>query len=255
MMNNIGQPHYYYLDEKRKIIYVRFPYQKSNDNEYGKITINYKGEYISVPLMLHHVWNFLDEFGALLGCERLQEEHNLDYKNRILDVFKHPANSTKFGLANGIARELGLRKFKIWEDTTKPFVIKDKMVIINTIEIGKEDVNLYNMTLDINDNLIIGPYTENIGPLDVTYISGLEMYPLNDLTEPKISNELINSDGTYTPKMNKIIKEVRDNSSIIFGDFKYDESYWNKDKDYDNIPYGFEPSRLDANISGFEKFE
>ena len=51
---------------------------------------------------------------SIISEFNLDFKKNYDYKNRILDVFKNHANSTKKGLANGIARELGLRKFKVW---------------------------------------------------------------------------------------------------------------------------------------------
>jgi hypothetical protein len=58
--------------------------------------------------LLHHIWNAFDEFGLLLGIERLFGERNTTFKERILDVFRKPANSTKQGMINGISRDLGL---------------------------------------------------------------------------------------------------------------------------------------------------
>lgn len=57
---------------------------------------------------LHHIWNVFDEFGLLLGIYRLAGEKNADFKERILDVFRKPANATKEGLENAISRELGV---------------------------------------------------------------------------------------------------------------------------------------------------
>lgn len=57
---------------------------------------------------LHHIWNAFDEFGLLLGIERMFGERNDAFKQRILDVFLKPANSTKDGMVNGISRDLGL---------------------------------------------------------------------------------------------------------------------------------------------------
>ena len=57
---------------------------------------------------IHNVFNELDEFGILLGLPRLEEERNAEYKQRLLDVMVHRANSTKRGLIYGITRELGL---------------------------------------------------------------------------------------------------------------------------------------------------
>lgn len=57
---------------------------------------------------LHHIWNAFDEFGLLLGVDRLFGERNAAFKERILDVFRKPANATQSGLVNGLSRELGL---------------------------------------------------------------------------------------------------------------------------------------------------
>lgn len=57
---------------------------------------------------LHHIWNAFDEFGLLLGIERLHGERNAQFKERILDVFRKPGNSTEDGLKNALSRDLGL---------------------------------------------------------------------------------------------------------------------------------------------------
>ena len=68
---------YYFLDETRKLIYVHYSYDKNKNNKYGSINIEADGEIYSYPLTLHHVWNFLDEFGMLVDCKRLYEEKNI----------------------------------------------------------------------------------------------------------------------------------------------------------------------------------
>lgn len=57
---------------------------------------------------VHHIWNPLDEFGLLLGVYRQRYERNPAFQERILDVFRNPANATDGGLLNGISRDLGL---------------------------------------------------------------------------------------------------------------------------------------------------
>jgi hypothetical protein len=56
----------------------------------------------------YNIWNSFDEFGLLLGLPRIPAETNAEYKTRLLDVYKNPANSTYQGLMNGISRELGI---------------------------------------------------------------------------------------------------------------------------------------------------
>jgi len=56
----------------------------------------------------HQVFNELDKHGLALGLKRLNGEKNAEYKQRLMDVFVHRANSSYFGLIHGITRELGL---------------------------------------------------------------------------------------------------------------------------------------------------
>ncbi len=51
-------------------------------------------------------FNTFDRFGFLLGLERIPEENNIDYKRRLLDVYKHRAGTTYLPLLNGVIREL-----------------------------------------------------------------------------------------------------------------------------------------------------
>jgi hypothetical protein len=62
---------------------------------------------VSTP-EVYNIWNCFDEFGLILGLPRIPGEKNYDYKQRLLDVYTNPANSTYIGLRNGISRELGL---------------------------------------------------------------------------------------------------------------------------------------------------
>jgi len=62
---------------------------------------------VSTP-EVYNVWNCFDEFGLLLGLQRIPGEKNREYRARLLDVYINPANSTYDGLLNGISRELGL---------------------------------------------------------------------------------------------------------------------------------------------------
>jgi hypothetical protein len=72
---------------------------------------SYKTITVSVPqdiAVLQPVWNVFDEHGLLLDLERIPAEDNVEYQDRILDVYKHRAGPRYRGLVNGITRELGL---------------------------------------------------------------------------------------------------------------------------------------------------
>lgn len=61
-------------------------------------------------LYKHNIYNTFDDFGTLHGVDRLNSfnENNESYKERIKDVFIHPAGSNLIGLHNSIARNLDL---------------------------------------------------------------------------------------------------------------------------------------------------
>lgn len=63
--------------------------------------------YTGTPVR-HQVFNELDRLGLLLGLARLENEANPAYKQRLMDVMVHRANSTYLGLIHGVTRELGL---------------------------------------------------------------------------------------------------------------------------------------------------
>lgn len=60
-------------------------------------------------LDLKAVFNPFDEFGLVLGLERLPGEKNFDYRKRLLDVGQHRPAATREGLLNSISREVGIR--------------------------------------------------------------------------------------------------------------------------------------------------
>ncbi len=61
-------------------------------------------------LVTRNIWNTLDEHGLLASIDRLPNESNDAFYNRIKDVYSSPASSNYFGLINGSNRELGLDK-------------------------------------------------------------------------------------------------------------------------------------------------
>lgn len=97
------------LDRKLGLLYIRpGNYLMEGSDIYNPIDyveINGTAHY---EYSLHHIWNSFDEFGLLLGIERLYGERNAEFKERILDVFRRPGNSTKEGLVNALSRELGI---------------------------------------------------------------------------------------------------------------------------------------------------
>lgn len=99
-------------DIEEGYVYIRYDLDdlENMENAFDYIEINGEKHF---DYMIHHIWNPFDEFAYLLGIERLYKERNATLKERILDVFRNPANSTRQGIINGMARELGLAKESI----------------------------------------------------------------------------------------------------------------------------------------------
>lgn len=98
------------IDRTEGLVYIRPAnalIESNKEAPYDSVLINGTAHY---DLILHHIWNALDEFGLLLGVHRLYGERNSDFKERIEGVFLHPGNSTKDGLYNALSRELGINK-------------------------------------------------------------------------------------------------------------------------------------------------
>lgn len=97
------------LDAENMTVYLRISrawMEENMEKPIDYVSINNLAHY---EYELHHVWNTFDELGLLLGLYRLRGESNAIFKDRILDVFKNPANSTKEGIRNGLARGLGIK--------------------------------------------------------------------------------------------------------------------------------------------------
>ncbi len=255
--NAIFEPDYYFVDMERKILYTRIPFGGNIEKPNGEISLTLKdGSVQTYDLSIHHVWNFFDEFGALLSCPRLYGEKNHEYKQRILDVFRNPANSTKLGIANGISRELGMRVHKTWVDPTEEFIIKEKMVLVNEIKVGDEVVDLDDVYVTPEGYIVLNSRAYDTRTnIDVSYICGVEIRALTDHTDNKFSNETIKANGMPTDLMLGYVSNIKQNSSVLWNDFKYNEGMWVKDdSEYENKEtFGFVPATYDSNIKGFEK--
>lgn len=102
----------FFADRASGYLYLRVDFTLIEDTEqpFKSIIVNGAPQY---EVELHHVWNAFDEFGLLLGLQRLPYERNTAYKERLLDVFRKPASVTREGVKNGLARELGLETEEI----------------------------------------------------------------------------------------------------------------------------------------------
>lgn len=103
----------YMIDSAEGYVYIRANQYYMQEDIFKPFDAIEVGGTLHYEYMLHHIWNVFDEFGLLLGISRLPGERNEAFKNRILDVFKNPAGSSKQGLINGISRELGIEQEQV----------------------------------------------------------------------------------------------------------------------------------------------
>lgn len=245
---------FYFIDEKRKIVYFNKDYSKNAKYKYGYVYVRYKNTINKLILELHQVWNFLDEFGFLLDCSRLLGESNYDYKNRLVDVFKSPPSSSMNGLLNAISRETGLRVFKTWEDGSKDFIIDDPMVVINKIKVDNQYFDIKD--IDILNNKIILKGNEKFKDISrkVVYDSGIEMHQLHNRNDKKLQYELFEADGFATDLLKEYAKKLKMIAPIEWGSFIWDESFYDLSES-DISGEGFIPSFYDSSIEGFKKYK
>lgn len=248
----------YFIDWKSRVLYTRKTYNVSEEHEEGMVVLDvFKEngvhlETLKLPLRYHHVWNFLDEFGYLLDTPRLYREPNRQYKRRILDVFKHPANSGETGLRNGIARELSLVRYETWKDTGNPLYLKYPRVDPNTIEINGESVDSIYIRQTRRGRWAIEPM-DNLGEnAEVSYVTGVEMHELHNKENYAFQNELFTARGTATPKLEHYVQRITDQVPIFWGHFKWDEGFWDI-ANAEMSGYGYVPAYADASIDGWHK--
>ena len=261
-MHNIHDPNLhsfedYYVDYKHNIVYVRQKFNVDALNDNGKIYIKFKDENSpkQIPLIPHQVWNFLDELGALMSCPRLPEEPNIEYKERVKDVFKNPANASKNGLINGIGRELAIRRNLIWEDTSKDIELKDQMIVLNSIKVDGEYYDKSNIFITSNGTVLLKPLPGLENDIEITYVYGLEMHQLwNREEDIKLNNELFTVEGKPKTKLLKYIDVLEAESPIFWDHFHWNEHYWDQnEKDVNGVAYI--QHLYDGSIDGFKNFK
>lgn len=246
--------HPYFLDEEKNILYVRQPYDAFDHCPYGRLSYILDGKVYQQELRLHHVWNFLDEFGLLLCCPRLTKESNKAYKERLLDVFQHPGGSNKSGLLNGIGRELALRKTLIWQQSNEPFPLTDAMIALNSIELNGKPCLETDWEINLFGQVELFPKPDLTGPIRVSYLYGIEMHQLANKQDTKLQQELLNLDNTASDLLKYYVERIHLEAPINWGHFKWDESYWDTATP-EVTGSAFISNLQDASIEGFRAYQ
>lgn len=250
----------YYIDYDKHLIYVRYPYQKSSSYPDGKINLyfyssNEKLLFEQVlKLNIHQVWNSFDEFGILLNTPRLYGEVNLSYKKRLLDVFKHPGNSSKQGIYNHIGRSLKLSREKIWIDGSKDMILEEPRIYIHTVEVDGEKWDEDLTYIDIENRLVLlgNPLYE--GKIrKINYISNLSIHELHDKDDVEFQQDLFDIDGIQKPMLEYYIDVIHKNIPIEWDRFLWGTGQWQDENT--EIKDVTIPRFFDAKIDGWAFFD
>lgn len=252
---NLNSMNTWFGDEKRNIVYVRNKFNIDANYANGSLDFVINGKSYQQALIPHHVWNFFDEFGLLLSCPRIPEEPNMEYKKRILDVFKNPSNSSKDGLVNGIARELSLRRNLIWNDPKTDLELTDAMIVLNSIKVNGEFLSSNRIYITEAETVLLKGNPEDAAPYyDITYVYGIEMHKLWNKDDTKLENELFTIDHKPKNELKHYIDILNAECPIFWNNFKWNEHYWDPNN-YEVSGYGTIPTLMNGSIQGFKNYK
>lgn len=252
---NLNALNTYFVDEKRNIVYVRNKFNVDATYSNGCLEFVIDNKTYKQELIPHHVWNFFDEFGLLLCCPRIPEEPNVEYKKRIEDVFKNPANASRNGLINGIARELGLRRNLLWKNPKLDLELTDAMIVLNSIKVNGEYFDLSKIFITESGTVMLkGDSNSDLTISDVSYAYGLEMHKLWNKDDTKLQNEIFTIDNKPKSELKHYIDIMNAECPIFWNNFKWNEHYWDPNN-YEISGYGTIPTLLDGSIQGFKNYK
>lgn len=226
-------PNPYYIDWERGVIYFKKAYDADEIATEGKIKLrvsNQQDQIIfenEITQSIHHVWNFFDEFGLLLDTPRLYGERNRAYKERLLDVFRHPANATKKGLEYLLARELDLWRKVTWYDAGEDLIIPYNKVIQHTIEVDGNPFDQKRITVDYSGRCVLqGDALDKNKAKEVRFITGMEVVAFHDKKNKALQERLYTIDGVATPMLHYYVNMITKKVPIEWGRFIWNEAFW-----------------------------
>lgn len=250
-----------YVDYEEKMVYVKHPFGKDDTHAYGYLTLMVHNSETpdiepareQLPLSASAVWNFFDEFGLLLGVNRLEGERNAAYRERILDVFRRPANATKEGLQNGIARELGLTRTVNWKDATQELTLRQPRISAPSIRVNGEPIGDTGWRFDEDGAVVLSAQAEG-GERTVQYTAGISLHELHDTSDTAFQKELYNIDGSATPLLTYYVETIRRHAPVMWGEWRWNQGTWEAGE-AEYAGYNTLPTLLDGSFSGWIKEE
>lgn len=250
----------YCLDLERRVLYVRQPYGADQQPPFGFVTLTVMDEQGRVvtsedlPLTLHSVWNFLDEFGLLLDLPRLYGERNHEYKERLLAVFQYPANSSRPGLLNALARELAQITTAEWEDGSQDLALPHSRVIPETIRVGGEPWPKDQLCLDDSGRTVLKGSEDRAGVRQtVQYGYGVSIMALSDKRETQFQKELWTVQEHATERLRFYADLIAKQVPINWGQFLWDQGFWDVGKA--DMQVGVLPVFVDAAVAGWRSYD
>lgn len=250
----------YYMDYEHRYIYVRKAYDITKEFPEGRIRLitydgNGKEVVTELTLNMHHVWNFFDEFGLLLNTPRIYGERNAEYKERILDVFRRPANATRRGMYNGIARELGLMQKKTWLNGAEDLMIRDSRVDIESMHVDGKPWPLDLIEVDASGRVILtGDYSFEGIERTASYTYGVTMHELHNERDLAFHELLFDIDGHGTTMLQYYVDIVNDKVPIMWDHFVWGLSFWDV-ADPETSGYGVIPTFFDAKFLNWKNYK
>ncbi len=194
----------------------------------------------------HQVWNAFDEFGLLLGVNRLYLESNKDFRERIKDVFRYPANSGDLGLTHALGRELGMIKRLVWKDDTKNLYLKGNNLDARTLRLDGKALQRNEYSVDRFGHIIIQARKSG-KPRVVTIIKDIIKHELHDKSDVILYRNMFTDEGLATDRLMTWVEYINQVAPVMWGRFNWDEGYWDTiDRKLTGV--GYIPNIWDSNI-------
>jgi len=127
--------------------YVNDEYDCFTKEKYDSFVING----VEVPQEPYPLWTPLDTIGLLFDVERLPNESNADYRDRLRHVYVYPSNNTEQGLINSISRAVGYDTNIVYVNNTVK--LRDKP--LSYAEVSTRQMEPYDVGEHDDYNLLI----------------------------------------------------------------------------------------------------
>jgi hypothetical protein len=249
------------IDYEKRRFYSKVKYEKL---KFSVTRESQAFEFESTP-MPFHVWNPLDDIGLLVGVQRLYLEKNKNLKERILDVFRYPSNTSDEGLTNGIARELDLIKREytknneiiplIWKDDSKSFYIKNTTglpIDHRSLRVDGKPLEPNQYVMDADYNVLIHPLNEG-KEHQISFIYGIEKYEMHNQKDENFYRMLYQPNGQATSKLLSWVEYINTVAPVMWGKFRWDEGFWDTiDKNLTGL--GYVPNMWDSDIEVWKNY-